>query len=95
MFIVPVPVGGAKVQPPCNTNIPRHLCACVNPSACNRALKHGDLPEDERRRVQVTWLMQCVRGSEHVLRREGIDIPQEIFGTDKERPQNIAGYRVR
>eukprot|EP00752_Nemacystus_decipiens_P016388 g14650.t1 len=60
-----------------------------------RALKHGDLPEDERRRVQVTWLMQCVRGSEHVLRREGIDIPQEIFGTDKERPQNIAGFRVR
>lgn len=43
----------------------------------------------------MTWLMQCVRGSEHVLRREGIDIPQEIFGTDKERPQNIAGYRVR
>ncbi|CAM9475453.1 unnamed protein product [Pylaiella littoralis] len=60
-----------------------------------RALKHGDLPEDERKRVIVTWLMQCVRGSEHVLRREGIDIPQEIFGTDKERPENIAGYRVR
>ncbi|CBJ25679.1 conserved unknown protein [Ectocarpus siliculosus] len=60
-----------------------------------RALKHGDLPEDERREVAVTWLMQCVRGSEHILKREGIDIPQEIFGTDKQRPQNIAGYRVR
>ncbi|CAN0079552.1 unnamed protein product, partial [Ectocarpus fasciculatus] len=24
-----------------------------------RALKHGDLPEDERREVAVTWLMQC------------------------------------
>lgn len=61
----------------------------------NRALKHGDLPEDERREVAVTWLMQCVRGSEHILKREGIDIPQEIFGTDKQRPQNIVGYRVR
>lgn len=62
-----------------------------------RALKHGDLPEDERRKVKLIWLMQCVRGSEHILRREGIDVPREmmLFGADRERPENIAGYRVR
>ena len=69
---------------------------CLLP-AFTRALKHGDLPEDEQRRVKLTWLMQCVRGSEHILRRQGIDVPQDmmLFGADKERPDNIAGYRVR
>eukprot|EP00904_Undaria_pinnatifida_P002554 jgi/Undpi1/1229/HiC_scaffold_108.g14143.m1 len=60
-----------------------------------RALNHGDLPEDERRKVMATWLMQCVRGSDAILRREGIVMPEGVFRSADDGPQTVAGYRVR
>lgn len=61
----------------------------------NRALRHGDLSEDERRKVTAAWLMQCVRGSDQILARDGIVIPEHVFGPKGDRSQTVAGYRVR
>ncbi|CAM9360919.1 unnamed protein product, partial [Sphacelaria rigidula] len=44
-------------------------------------LKHGDLSDDERLRVTAGWLMQCVRGSDVILRKHGIIVPQEKRAT--------------
>ncbi|CAN0212868.1 unnamed protein product, partial [Discosporangium mesarthrocarpum] len=38
-------------------------------------LHHGDLTEDERRRIITTWLMRCVRGANQILERNGILVP--------------------
>ncbi|CAM9147455.1 unnamed protein product [Ascophyllum nodosum] len=60
-----------------------------------RALRHGDLPEHERRRVTATWYMQSVKGSDRILRREGIVVPQSVYRPKGDRSQTVAGYHVR
>lgn len=58
-----------------------------------RALRHGDLTEDERRKITAGWLLQCVRGSDGILRRHGIVVSEEVFG--KLSSKKIAGYSAR
>lgn len=61
-----------------------------DPTVIVRALKHGDLTEDERRRITAGWLMQCVRGSDGILRRYGIAVPPDAIPNER-----VAGFSVR
>ncbi|CAM9244180.1 unnamed protein product [Choristocarpus tenellus] len=63
--------------------------------SATRALRHGDLPEDERRRINATWLMQCVRGADKILKREGITVCDRVWGPLQRGTSGIAGYTVR
>ena len=50
-------------------------------------IKPGDLTEKEREKLLLRWIMKSVRGSIHILRREGFDLPKNFSLATK-----VGGY---
>ncbi|CEM03191.1 unnamed protein product [Vitrella brassicaformis CCMP3155] len=57
-------------------------------------LKWGDLSEGERAAVMTEWLMRCVPGSQQVLERKGLRVPERLRRT-RQRLLGCEGVRKR